>query len=94
MQLWLAISGFILLMCIIALAILLKQDKSKPPPRQQIKKIALPPKPTKPTVPQGKNVQDFVATEKRKRMREQTRQWVVQNPKKAVKMIRFWLHQG
>lgn len=97
MELWLAISGIILLISLILLVMLLKPKKRKPPPRRQVKKTAPPPpqvvKPSEPQAP-GKSVQNLIIMEKKKRKREATRKWVGENPAIAAKVVRSWLNQG
>ena len=98
MELWFVISAAILSISIIILAILLTPKKRKPPPRRQVKKPAPLPQAVKQTVkppePQAPGkMQNLIATEKKKRKREETRKWVGENPVIATRIIRCWLNQ-
>ena len=95
MELWLVFSGVILLISIIMLVILLKPNKRKPSPRQQVKKTAPVKQAVKPPEPQAPGkTHNIIATEQKKRKREEVRKWVGENPVIATRIVRFWLHQA
>ena len=95
MEIWLIVSGVVLLICIILLAILLTPKKSVKKPSKPAKKAVSPAPPQviklPETQPKAKNI---IEMEKKKRKRKEVQTWVADNPVIAARIVRKWLWEG
>ena len=95
MEFWLILSGAVLLVCVILLAILLTPKKNKKPLAKQVKKPAPPPvQETKPVNPQSQKAKNLIELEKSKRKRKEVVKFAADNPVIAARFVRKWLWEG
>lgn len=95
MEFWLILSGAILLVCVILLAILLTPKKNKKPLAKQVKKPAAPPvQETKPANPQTQKAKTLIELEKNKRKRKEVVKFADNYPAITARFVRKWLWEG
>lgn len=94
MEFWLILSGVVLLVCIILLAILLTPKKTKRVAPKQIKKPAPPPPPPPQTGIQTQKTKNLIEMEQNKRKRKEVREFADKYPVIAARFVRKWLWEG